>query len=137
MERLCRAADLICTATNSSTPLFQGSWLKPGCHLNCIGSYTPDMQEVDATTVERSWVVIDEPGARQSSGDIVKAAVSEETNGLQTLGSVLLSPPGAEGRGGRELTLFKSVGVAIQDVATGAAAATLAAELGIGVRVRL
>jgi ornithine cyclodeaminase/alanine dehydrogenase-like protein (mu-crystallin family) len=95
------------------------------------------MQEVDATTVERSWVVIDEPGARQSSGDIVKAAVSEETNGLQTLGSVLLSPPGAEGRGGRELTLFKSVGVAIQDVATGAAAATLAAELGIGVRARL
>jgi len=137
VERLCRAADIICTATNSSTPLFQGAWLKSGCHLNCIGSYTPDMQEVDAATVERSWVVVDEPGARESSGDLVKAAVSEAANGLRTLGNVLLSPPGAEGRGGRELTLFKSVGVAVQDVATGGAAATRAAEMGIGAKAQL
>ena len=136
VERLCRAADLICTATNSSTPLLQGAWLKHGCHLNCIGSYTPDMQEVDAVTVERSWVVVDEPGARESSGDIVKAEVSEAANGLRTLGSVLLSPP-AEGREGRELTLFKSVGVAVQDVATGGAAATRAAEMGIGAKAQL
>lgn len=137
VERLCRDADLICTATNSSAPLFQGSWLKTGCHLNCIGSYTPDMQEVDATTVERSWVVVDELGAIESSGDIVKAVVSEAANGLRSLGSVLLSPPGPERRGGRELTLFKSVGVAVQDVATGCAAATRAAELGIGVQAQL
>ena len=64
------------------------------------------------------------------------AEVSEAANGLRTLGSVLLSPP-AEGRGGRELTLFKSVGVAVQDVATGGAAATRAAEMGIGAKAQL
>ena len=100
VERVARAADIVCATTNSSTPMWDGAWLKPGAHINAIGSFTPQMQEVDAATMRRCRIVIDEPGAMTSSGDIAiplaAGEISAETNGLRTLGSILLTADGAE-----------------------------------------
>ena len=147
MEHVCRSADLICATTNSSTALWEGAWLKPSAHVNAIGSYTPEMQEVDAATMTRSWVVLDEPGAAESSGDVciplAAGAITQESNGLLTLGSLLLMQgPGSTvappARGGStDCTLFKSVGVAVQDVSTAAAAVARAEEMGIGTKAQL
>ena len=54
MREALAVADIVVTATNASKPLFDGTLLQPGCHINAIGSYTPTMQELDQTTVSRS-----------------------------------------------------------------------------------
>ena len=78
-------ADVICTTTNSSTPLFDGQWLSSNTHINAIGSYTPSMQELDARTVEQCCIYIDTPHAL-SCGDLSMANVTKEQHGLMTLG---------------------------------------------------
>ena len=65
-------ADIICTATNSNAPLFDGAWLRPGTHINAIGAYTRTMRELDTTTILRSRVYVDGKQAAQTeAGDIV------------------------------------------------------------------
>lgn len=54
VEPVVRSADIICMATNTKTPLFNGEWLKAGAHINGVGSYMPDMQEVDSMTITRA-----------------------------------------------------------------------------------
>lgn len=56
VEAAVREADIICTTTNSSAPLFDGVWMRAGCHINAIGSYTPEMQEIDESSVCRCRV---------------------------------------------------------------------------------
>lgn len=114
-------ADIIMAATTTTTPLFDGNLLKPGAHVTGVGSFTPDMQEIDANTVNRARVVVDSREAcLAEAGDIILAGASidaeigEIVNGTQ---------PGRESD--EEITFFKSVGVAVQDAA--AAAAVLAA----------
>lgn len=111
-------ADVICTATTSSTPVFNGEELKPGTHINAIGSFTPDMQEVDFKTILRSMVVVDsKEAALAEAGDLIipiekgvitaewiHAELGEIINGAK---SNRLDP--------NQITLFKSVGVAVQD----------------------
>ena len=72
MRTAVENADVICTATNSNTPLFDGAWLRPGTHINGIGSYTRTMRELDTTTMVRSRVYVDGRTAAQTeAGDIV------------------------------------------------------------------
>jgi len=59
VKNAVKNADIICTTTNTCTPLFRGEWLNPGCHINGIGSYTPLMQEIDDAAVRRSEILID------------------------------------------------------------------------------
>ena len=113
-------ADIVMAATTTTTPLFDGNLLKPGTHVTGVGSFTPDMQEIDANTVRRARVVVDSREAcLAEAGDIIKAdanidaEIGEIVNGTQ---------PGRQSED--ELTFFKSVGVAAQDAA--AAAAVLA-----------
>jgi ornithine cyclodeaminase/alanine dehydrogenase-like protein (mu-crystallin family) len=114
------AADIILAATTTKTPLFDGNLLKPGTHVTGVGSFTPDMQEIDAVTVKRARVVVDSREAcLAEAGDIIKAkAVIDAEIGEIVNGS----RPGRESD--EEITFFKSVGVAAQDAA--AAAAVLA-----------
>lgn len=114
------AADIIMAATTTTTPLFDGNLLKPGTHVTGVGSFTPDMQEIDAATVKRARVIVDSREACQAeAGDIVKAeAVIDAEIGDIVNGTC----PGREND--TEITFFKSVGVACQDAA--AAAAVLA-----------
>lgn len=94
-DRACvQNAHVICTTTNASKPLFDGTWLNQerGTHLNAVGSYTPSMQEIDVDTVARCAVIVDTPHAL-SCGDLAMARrernVVEKTHGLIELGSAL------------------------------------------------
>ncbi len=135
-----RQADVICTATTSSTPVFDGRDVRPGTHINAIGAYTPQMQEVDAETIRRAKVVID---SRQASlaeaGDLLiplQQGLITEAHIHAELGEIVLGRrPGRERAD--EITYFKSVGVAVQDVAAARRVLDRAAELGLGIEVEL
>lgn len=117
-------ADIISCATLSPTPLIHGAFLKPGVHVDLVGAYAPNMRESDDEAVRRSSVYVDTHiGATQEAGDIVKAIEA----GVLTVGDIKadlfeLSRGEKPGRQLRdEITLFKSVGAAIEDLAAGIA----------------
>ena len=135
-----READVICTATTSRSAVFEDADVRPGTHINAIGAYTPDMQEVPAETVARARVVVDSrDAALEEAGDLLKAlaaGLADESVFASEIGAV------ADGRiPGREspdeITLFKAVGVAVQDVAVGDLVLRRAEELGLGLEVEL
>lgn len=117
-------ADIVASATISNTPLVRGALLKPGAHVDLVGGFTPDMREADDDAIVRSRVYVDtRAGATKEAGDIV-----------QPLASGLLKPEAiiadlhelarGEKQGRRndsEITLFKSVGAALEDLAAGVA----------------
>ncbi|MDX1413450.1 MAG: hypothetical protein R3293_04615 [Candidatus Promineifilaceae bacterium] len=113
-------ADIVCTATTSSTPVFNGSLLQPGTHVNGVGSFLPTMQEVDLMTIQRALVVVDSrPAVWEEAGDLIVPLQNGEITKDHVhaeLGEII-----AGKRTGRQdseqITFFKSVGVAVQDVA--------------------
>jgi len=111
-------ADIVCTATTSSTPVFDGEALRPGTHINAVGSYTPQMQEVDATTIQRALVTVDSlESVMAEAGDLVvpiEAGIISQEHIHAEIGDVLSGK--AVGRTSDEqITYFKSVGIAVQD----------------------
>jgi len=135
-----RNADVICTATTSRTPVFADADLKPGAHINGIGSYTPDMQEVPAETVARARVVVDSRLASLAeAGDLMiplRQGLIAETDIHGEIGQVAAGLlPGRSSD--QEITFFKSVGVAVQDVAVAHLILRRAAGLGLGSEVML
>ncbi|MFN3981820.1 MAG: ornithine cyclodeaminase family protein [Caldilinea sp.] len=134
------AADLICTATNSPTPLFDGAWLRPGTHINAIGAYTKTMRELDSEAVRRSRVIVDRRQAAQvEAGDIViptQEGVIGPDHVVGELAEVVTGGvPGRVAAG--EITLFKSVGLALQDAVTAALVYRRAVAQGRGQEVAL
>jgi ornithine cyclodeaminase len=133
-------ADVICTATTSTRPVFEDGWLKEGTHINGIGAYTPEMQEVPDETVGRARIVVDAVEAvLHEAGDLVQPisrGVITEADIQVELGHVVDGiAPGRQDE--RQITFFKSVGNAIQDMIVGAAALKTANERGIGTRISL
>jgi alanine dehydrogenase len=133
-------AHVIVCATTSSTPVFPGAAVAPGTHVNGVGSYTPTMQEVDETLVKRARVFIDaRTGAMAEAGDLIipfkSGAVTKEHISTE-LGEVVLGK-----RAGRtnadEITFFKSVGNAAQDLVVAARAVAKAERSGEGTVVEL
>ncbi len=121
------AADIVTTATPALQPLFADTAVQPGTHINAIGSFTPHMVEIPHETVRRAFVVVDDmAAAAREAGDLIQAARKPDA----TLGDLLT---GRIGSSAAQVTLFKSVGIASQDVAAAAAALARAAEIGIGV----
>jgi ornithine cyclodeaminase/alanine dehydrogenase-like protein (mu-crystallin family) len=133
-------ADVICCATASPTPLFHDADLRPGTHINGIGSYRSTMQEVPVETVGRARIVADQHQAAWSeAGDLIIARdqgyIKDETQ-IAELGEVILGrAPGRTDE--QQLTFFKSVGNAVQDVAMAQAAYTLVRAKGLGTEVTL
>ena len=131
---------IIVTATSARTPVFDGEWLEEGAHINGIGSHSPDARELDETTIARSRVVADSRDAvLAEAGDlmipIADGAITAEHIHAE-LGEVITGQ--AEGRrADHEITLFKSVGLALQDVATAVKVYELCKQQGIGSRVDL
>lgn len=113
------AADVVITATRASTPLFEGSWLRPGAFVAAIGSSKPTTREVDDLTLHRASRVIVESRAQamREAGDLVMAADAQSLSAkVIELGALLVDPghrPGGEG----DVTLYKSVGIGLEDVA--------------------
>ncbi|MBI3243472.1 MAG: ornithine cyclodeaminase family protein [Chloroflexi bacterium] len=135
-----READIVCTVTTSNTPVFDGNDLKPGAHVNGAGSYTLDMQEVDAETVRRAGKVFvdSRESALAEAGDVaepIKANLIAESD-LIEIGAVITgSQPGRTSSD--QITFFKSCGVAVQDVAAGGEVLRRAKELGLGTETAL
>lgn len=132
-KKAVHEADIVITATTSSTPLFDGNDLKPGVHVTGVGSFTPNMREVDETTVRRAYVVADSREAcLAEAGDIIipnasiHAEIGEIVNG---------NKPGRTSPD--QITFFKSVGVAIQDAAAAAAVLAGAEKMSFGTIVEL
>jgi alanine dehydrogenase len=117
LEAAAREADIISCATLSTTPLIKGAWLKPGAHLDLIGAYLPEMRESDDEAVKRAKIFVG--GALKEGGDIVqplKAGVIKETDIAADLFDLCRGKH--KGRSSpTEITLFKSVGTAIEDLA--------------------
>lgn len=138
-SRAIADADVICAATTSATPVFDGKLLKPGAHVNGVGSFTLEMRELDGETVSRSRVFIDSmESALAEAGDLVSAENEGLTSRDRWVELGLVAAGLAPGRrSASEITLFKSVGHAVQDVAVAATACAAARERGLGRVVEL
>jgi ornithine cyclodeaminase len=112
-------ADIVTCATLAREPLIRGAWLKPGAHLDLIGGYTPEMRETDDDAVTRARVYIDTEAALQEAGDIVQplrsGVLTRERIAGDLSGLCRKETPGR--RDIAEITLFKSVGTALEDLA--------------------
>lgn len=120
-DEAAKEADIICTCTPSSTPVFDGDQLKPGTHVNAIGSFTPEMEEIDSTTVVRSTRVFTEhvDGLWKAAGDILipyKRGLIDKEKVNGSLGDILAGKQ--KGRlNDQQITLYESVGSGVLDVA--------------------
>jgi len=135
-----RQADVICTATTSTSPVFDDADVQPGTHINAIGAYTPQMQEIPPETVLRARVVIDHREASLAeAGDLLiplQQGLMTEDHIYAEVGEIAAGrKPGRASL--EEITLFKSVGVAVQDVAAASAVLEAARRLGLGTEVVL
>jgi ornithine cyclodeaminase/alanine dehydrogenase-like protein (mu-crystallin family) len=134
------SADIVCTATTSRTPVFDDADIAPGTHINAIGVYKPHEREIPAATVARARVVVDEyAAAEKEAGDLILAR-EEGLIGASHIhaevGEILAGiKPGRESRD--QITLFKSVGVANEDLAAAHAVLARGRQLGLGVAVSL
>ncbi len=134
------AADVICTATSSSSPVFDDADVSPGTHINGVGSFTPQMQEVPAETVVRATVVVDQLApALEEAGDLIvplEAGLISEDHLRRELGH-LVNGDIAGRASASDVTFFKSVGNAIQDMVTARAAYDAAMAQHVGQDVSL
>lgn len=122
-------SDIVSCATPSTKPLFSDDSVSPGTHINAVGAFRPEMVEVSAETVNRAYVVVDDFEATAAeAGDLIQADRVPNASLSELLG-------GAHPAIGEDVTFFKSVGVAPQDVAAAHRALVNAMELGLGVVV--
>ena len=138
VEEAVRAADILVTATSAYDPLFDGGLLRPGTHVSGIGSHLREASEVDVTTLRRAKVVVDQlSSCLAEAGDIMKpigAGLYDRGKIHAEIGAII-----AGERAGRsdesEITFFKSVGLAAQDVAVARAVYLRALAQGVGVEL--
>jgi len=128
-------ADIVILATTAATPVLDGRWLKPGSHINGVGSHSPGARELDTLTVQKSRVVCDLTSACKSeAGDLMIPAQAGDwawDKAAGDLGDVIVGK--VKGRTSREeITLFKSVGLAIQDMSAARIVFDEAVKRGIG-----
>jgi alanine dehydrogenase len=131
-------ADIICTATSSGIPLFDGDKVREGTHINGIGSHTPTARELDTAIVKRSKFVGDSREACfKEAGDIiipVNEGQISESHFYAELGEIITGKKEAR-TDNKEITIFKSNGLAIQDAATAKLVYEKAVSAGIGMKV--
>jgi ornithine cyclodeaminase len=113
-------ADIVCTVTSSRVPVLEGAWLAPGSHVNAVGASRPDARELDAQAVARARLFVDRrESALHEAGDFLLARAEGAVGDAHVLAEIGEVVAGAHpGRGGpQEITLFKSLGLAVEDVA--------------------
>lgn len=125
VESGCRASDIISCVTSSTTPIVFGEWLRPGIHLDLIGSFSPALRESDDEAVRRARIFVDTRTGAMQSGDLCHPLANgslRETDILGELADLVREP--ARGRLERsDITLFKSAGFALEDMAAALLAA--------------
>ena len=140
VEAAVQGADIVATVTASAEPIVQRGWLKEGVHINAVGSSIPTSREIDTATMAASRLFVDRrESALAEAGDLLIPMLEGAVKGDHVqaeLGEVLIGKnPGR--RSPRELTLFKSLGLAVEDVASAAFVAQRARETGAGQTVTM
>jgi ornithine cyclodeaminase/alanine dehydrogenase-like protein (mu-crystallin family) len=111
-EEAVRGAQIVVTATSATTPVLRGEWLAPGCHVNAVGACRPDWRELDDGVMRRARLFVDSrEAATKESGDVILSGAKP----VAELGEVFLGRARRESDG--EITLFKSLGMAVEDIA--------------------
>ena len=133
-------AQIVCTVSSATEPVLEGAWLSAGTHINAVGSSVPTAREVDGEAVRRARVFVDRrESAMHESGDLLAAireGLIDESHISTELGEVLIGA--AEGRRAPdEVTLFESLGLAVEDLAAAAFVAAAAREQDAGTAVTL
>lgn len=134
-EEACKEAEIICTATTSSSPVFPDSAIKPGAHINAIGSYKPYVREIPSATVERARIFVDQrEAALEEAGDLIiplKEGIITEDSIVAEIGEVASGEkPGR--LSDDEITFFKTVGLAAQDIVLASKILEAAERLSLG-----
>lgn len=133
-----RHADIICTATTATKPVFADADIQAGTHISAIGSYTPEMQEVPAETIQRARVVVDSrPASLEEAGDLIqpiRAGMIDESHIYAELGEIVLGRKAGR-QSEQEITYFKSVGIAVQDAMAASLAIQNARKMKLGQEV--
>ncbi|ORY97398.1 hypothetical protein BCR43DRAFT_472491 [Syncephalastrum racemosum] len=133
LEPAAREADIVCTCTNATDPILRGTWLRSDVHLNCVGSYRMDMHEIDGETVRQSeCILVDSVEAcKAESGELVASSQPSEWT---ELGQIVLEKRDTT-QDKAKRTLFKSVGISVQDSAISGLMVKRAKEQDVGVCV--
>jgi ornithine cyclodeaminase len=121
LEHAVRQSDIVSCVTTSTAPIVKGAWLKPGTHVDLAGAFKPSMRETDAEVVARSSVYVDtRDGALAEAGDLLQARDEGKFDFANVKGDLFdLCRGKVKGRSSAdEITLFKSAGTAIEDLAT-------------------
>jgi ornithine cyclodeaminase/alanine dehydrogenase-like protein (mu-crystallin family) len=111
LEAAVRDADVVVTATSAREPILKGEWLKAGAHVNAVGASRPDWRELDDPAMRNVVIVDSYEGARKESGDVILSGATPFAELGELLNGTKRVEPGAT-------TVFKSLGMAVEDVAT-------------------
>lgn len=139
-DQILENCDIICTATSSATPIFDGAKVRKGTHINGIGSHTPNARELDTNIVKKSRLVADSYEAcLKEAGDIIipiEEGAIDKSHMYAELGEIVTGKKPAR-QNDTDITLFKSNGLAIQDVAAAKLIYDRATEAGIGTKIEI
>ncbi len=133
-------ADLLVTVTTAKEPIVKAEWLKPGMHINAVGSHRPDLREIDGATLAAAKIVVDSREAIMAECGDILLAIQEKAitaNSVHAeIGEVLAGKKPGRTRAD-EITLYKAVGIAIQDVATAHLVYRKALERNVGTNIEI
>jgi ornithine cyclodeaminase len=140
-QQALRDADVVVTVTSAREPVLRREWLKPGAHLNAVGASSPRNREIDTATVAASALFCDSrESLRNEAGEfqlaVTEGLISGDEHVRAELGEVLAGTAAGR-RDAGELTMFRSLGLAIEDLAAAQCAVATAMEQGIGTEVEL
>lgn len=139
-QEAVEGADIICTVTTAKEPVVKGEWIAPGAHINAVGAFTPTTRELDTAAVVAARLYVDRREATlKESGDFLipkGEGVIDNDHIVGEIGEVLLGKvPGR--RSPQEITLFKSLGIAIEDLVAAHHVLQKAGEKGVGTWVEM
>jgi len=139
-EEAISSSNLICTCTTSPAPLFDGQTIQPGTHINAVGAFAPDTRELDTAAIQRSRVVIDANAAAGVEAGEILIPLAERSIAPSHISGELADVVSGRIRGrtsSQEITVFKSCGLAIEDIVAARLAYENAIHRGVGTRVDL
>lgn len=137
-NELVEGCDIICACTSSSTPVFEDGYLKRGVHINAIGLHAPDKHEIPPETVVRSEVFVDQRKVALHAGDLnipINQGLMDASHVRAELGELVANQAAPFNRKNDVVTLFKSVGLAMEDAVAAQICLRNATKLGLGQRV--
>jgi ornithine cyclodeaminase len=139
-QEAIRGADIVCTTTAATEPILLGEFISEGAHINAVGSSTPVARELDAAAVRRSRLFVDRcESTLKESGDFLYARSEGAINDNHILGEIgdIITGKIAGRASDEEITLFKSVGIAVEDIASAEYVYRKAEERGLGTRLKI